>query len=315
MSEKKKIQFFISGASVILLLIHTIWPEIRLDAISVSLLIIAILPWLAPVFKSFELPGGLKVEFHDIEQATKKLESSGLVQPGREPSGTARIRSKYAFLNVVDPDSSLALSALRTEIEMRLRDIADRNAIPSERRGVASITRKLVEKNILSSDEAAAILDVLPVLNKAVHGGAVDPYVHKWAIDIGPQILDALETRIGSQNLPELISAFKQRDGGQAVELGYELSKHLVKATAAFFSAMETEPDAFRDWLKELDVSTFTMFQSQDEIEEQLYEAQYEKMKDLMTNCVETFLSNNKGHTLANQVLDRLKQITIQSIW
>ena len=35
------------------------------DPITISLLIIGIIPWLAPLIKSFELPGGLKVEFSE----------------------------------------------------------------------------------------------------------------------------------------------------------------------------------------------------------------------------------------------------------
>src|SRR4051812_15979302 len=47
--------------------IHAWWPELKLDGTTVVLLLVALLPWLQPLFKSLELPGGVKVEFQDLE--------------------------------------------------------------------------------------------------------------------------------------------------------------------------------------------------------------------------------------------------------
>ena len=49
-------------------LAHIVWPELKIDAITIALLVIATLPWLAPLVKSIELPGGWKLEFAQISK-------------------------------------------------------------------------------------------------------------------------------------------------------------------------------------------------------------------------------------------------------
>jgi hypothetical protein len=63
----KIIQLIISILALIFLLLHLIKPDITIDAISISLIVIAILPWLSSLLKSIELPGGLKIEYKELE--------------------------------------------------------------------------------------------------------------------------------------------------------------------------------------------------------------------------------------------------------
>jgi hypothetical protein len=48
--QRKIIQFSITGISIVVVIIHLKFPELKIDAISITLLIIAILPWLSPLF-------------------------------------------------------------------------------------------------------------------------------------------------------------------------------------------------------------------------------------------------------------------------
>jgi hypothetical protein len=52
----------ISAVALFVALGHIIFPSVRIDAITLVLLLIAVLPWLGFVFKSLELPGGIKVD-------------------------------------------------------------------------------------------------------------------------------------------------------------------------------------------------------------------------------------------------------------
>jgi hypothetical protein len=54
--------------------IHMIEPDLTVDSIVVSLLVIAIAPWLGLIFKSLEVPGVGKGEFRDLIQKTVKEE-------------------------------------------------------------------------------------------------------------------------------------------------------------------------------------------------------------------------------------------------
>jgi hypothetical protein len=42
-----------------------LWPTLTIDSVTVALIVIAVVPWLAPIFKSLEIPGGFKVEWQN----------------------------------------------------------------------------------------------------------------------------------------------------------------------------------------------------------------------------------------------------------
>lgn len=64
-----RLRKIVSLGALLLALTHLIWPALAIDALTITLVIIAILPWLAPLIKSLELPGGLKVELRDLVQS------------------------------------------------------------------------------------------------------------------------------------------------------------------------------------------------------------------------------------------------------
>ncbi len=57
---------------IILAIIHIFFPNLKIDSITLILSVTAILPWLTPLFKSLEFPGGYKVEFNEF----KKIEDN-----------------------------------------------------------------------------------------------------------------------------------------------------------------------------------------------------------------------------------------------
>ncbi|MGB5756312.1 MAG: hypothetical protein WBM50_05310, partial [Acidimicrobiales bacterium] len=58
----------LSGAAVALAVLHVAFPDIEIDAVTVALLAIATVPWLAPLLKTIELPGGWKFELRQFRQ-------------------------------------------------------------------------------------------------------------------------------------------------------------------------------------------------------------------------------------------------------
>jgi hypothetical protein len=66
---------FLTLGALVLVVVHLIWPHVRIDSITLVLLAVALLPWLSPLFKSIELPGGWKFEFQELKrQVTQDLE-------------------------------------------------------------------------------------------------------------------------------------------------------------------------------------------------------------------------------------------------
>src|SRR5688572_10173760 len=75
----KWMRSIVTGSAVALAIGHLIWPAAAIDAITATLLLVAIDPWLQPLFKSLELPGGVKVEFQDLERVTARADAAGLL--------------------------------------------------------------------------------------------------------------------------------------------------------------------------------------------------------------------------------------------
>ncbi|MET8851735.1 hypothetical protein [Amycolatopsis sp. NPDC004625] len=69
------------GAAVSLVAIlgavaHLVWPGLKIDAITVLLIVVALVPWLGDLLESIELPGGWKVKYRDLQQRQDALERS-----------------------------------------------------------------------------------------------------------------------------------------------------------------------------------------------------------------------------------------------
>lgn len=64
----KRLRQIISLGALLLALAHIIWPMLAIDFVALGLIIVATLPWLSPLVKSLELPGGWRVEFAEISK-------------------------------------------------------------------------------------------------------------------------------------------------------------------------------------------------------------------------------------------------------
>jgi hypothetical protein len=186
-----KLRVTISVVAVVLALGHLLRPDVTVDVPTLILLVIALLPWTAPLLKSVELPGGWKFEMRALERAGARAESAGLLtdQPPGRPS------REYSFVLVAREDPRLALAGLRIELEQQLLRLAQARGIDLERASVGTLIRALSERDLLNPDEQAVLQDMVRLLNAAVHGGPVDRRAADWAIDVGPRLLGELERR------------------------------------------------------------------------------------------------------------------------
>lgn len=180
----------ISAIASLLALGHAIFPSVRIDAVSLTLLLVAVLPWLGFIFKSVELPGGLKVEYPALERAGEEAAKAGLLSTPKK-----RIEES-AYLAIAEEDPNLALAGLRIEIERRLREIAKKRGLQGDRLGIGQLLQLLRKNNAISRQEDSVLSELIGLLNKAVHGAEVDSRAAQWAIDVGPRLLSALDERI-----------------------------------------------------------------------------------------------------------------------
>ena len=153
-----------------------------------------------------------------------------------------------------------------------------------------------------------------PLLNEAVHGAKIEESAFGWAMDFGPTLLGALEDRLGESKIPNLIMNWKRRDGEAELAIGIKLSKSFINSPEAFVSAMSEYPDEFQDWLKGMENHTFTMFNSESELEDELNLAYYEKLKQLMIDAARS-LKQSQFWELASKIEDAVNNIEIQKVW
>lgn len=152
----KKLRQVVSFGALLLALAHIIWPQLAIDAIALALVVIAILPWLAPLVKSLELPGGWKVEFQELQKVASRAESAGLLAV--EPSEK---EATLSFQSIANRDPNLALAEIHC--------LNSRRAM-----GVGQALRALAQAEVLSNEERPILADMVNMLNSAVHGAEVE---------------------------------------------------------------------------------------------------------------------------------------------
>lgn len=189
----RKLKIIISIAAVLISTAHLIWPDVKIDSITLGLIIIAILPWLAPIFKSVELPGGMKFELQDFQKIEEKAEKAGLLAHESEVKN-----NEYSFQTIAKEDPLLALAGLRIELEKRLRNYAEMNQLDVNRKGFGQIIKVLSEHELINFDERGILNDLAGTLNHVVHSDidSLDYRTVQWALDVGPRIIKTLEKRI-----------------------------------------------------------------------------------------------------------------------
>ena len=203
MTAKKRLKLIISIVATLIAVAHLIFPKVSIDIITVVLIAIAIIPWLETLFKSVELPGGVKLEFKELEKIEKEAKKIGLISTEELTPKVEndKDKPKYYFVEIAEKNQELALVSLRIEIEKRLREIAAKYSIDTQRYSVIRIIDALGNKNILTLQETTVLKDMISTLNHAAHGVEYDKRNAQWVIDNGPSIVDSLENRIANRGI------------------------------------------------------------------------------------------------------------------
>ncbi len=196
--REKGAQILVTVIFLILAVEHAFWGYLRMDAITIILIVIALIPWLREIIQSIEFPGGMKVELRKLQEVTREAEKAGLIESGGLLGKTVTNAKvpKYSFQLVANEDPKLALAGLRIEIEKRLNDIAEKHQLNIPMRGIKQILVVLANNKLLSIEERSVLDDLIGLLNSAVHAKDVDVNAALWALDVGPRILRSLDKKI-----------------------------------------------------------------------------------------------------------------------
>lgn len=201
--KSKGLRFAITVGALLVALAHLLAPSLKIDFVTVVLLVVAVLPWLAPLVKSVELPGGFKIELQDVKEAAEAVIQAPTATSAVRLGASADIKFEAEVIrrgeatvaslrNVAGTDPNLALVGFRIEVEKRLRDLAkSRDIDPS--RGLSSVFRELRSRELLPGSVVSALDDLIALGNQAAHGRTVDPEAAAWVFDKGPEVLASLD--------------------------------------------------------------------------------------------------------------------------
>jgi hypothetical protein len=87
-SDDQKLKITITITALCVALAHLIWPDLKIDSITLGLFFIALIPWLSPLFKSLKLPGGWEVQFQEVKEKVDTI-----VAKETEPESTVIVKA------------------------------------------------------------------------------------------------------------------------------------------------------------------------------------------------------------------------------
>ena len=178
------IKLSVTIVACVLAVLHIVEPQWKIDSITIGLLILACLPWLASFIASLKLPGGWEITFRDVQAASAKLEQL----PIDSLHASADAEQPTASLSLQTTDPNLALVGLRIDIERRLNAVAVANDIPPQG-SARSLLEALTRAGLIHPDTADGLRQIIRYGDEAAHGAKVDPAVADWARDWGPEIV------------------------------------------------------------------------------------------------------------------------------
>lgn len=180
--------FFIG---VVLIAVHGLWPgQFVVDWITILILFILSIPFVARFLSKAKIFGN-EFEFKEEIKETAKIVKSTVEKIQRDevagktkplPFETFRIDSAKELL---DSDPVLALAALRIEIERKLRISSSILNIPEkDNLSLSYIIRNLTQINYITKEQVDALLKIINMCNKAIHGAPILKDEAKEIIDL-----------------------------------------------------------------------------------------------------------------------------------
>ena len=211
MNNKNEIfKFIFSGVFIIIavLMIFFDWFRNRIDSTIIILLIIGFIPWLVNYKRDYELKNKNLDEKKDkideeIEKISKnaikeeKIISSNTIIDKNQPIGSEKnpllIESMELIARTSNPVEKMVL--IRYEIEKEIKILCRVNNIQTYQQSIRKMIEELKKNKIIDNVVANLLLDIWPVLNKAVHSEIknIDANDIDWVIEKGSALVMHLE--------------------------------------------------------------------------------------------------------------------------
>ncbi|MFG1807422.1 hypothetical protein [Streptomyces sp. NPDC049040] len=169
---------------------HVVWPHLKIDLISVGLLVVGVLPWLDGLFKSIQTPFG-GVEYRDMERRLDEL--TGETQSARRIAETGEAR-ELARQDARFAGSAESLAELAAEYDRTRADMS-----PGDARTNAMTT--LVGR-MISAVESGEEADVRDFLGSGRRGLRLVAYVSLYVRPDTAMLIPLVDSLIDLEDKP-----------------------------------------------------------------------------------------------------------------
>jgi hypothetical protein len=177
-------------AAVALAVVHVAWPRLRVDTITIVLLLVAVVPWLHKVFKSVSTPF-LNFEFRELERRLDAVD--GKVESSRQLVGANEARD-LARREQHSPDPDTILADLAQEYNNTRISMPPGSARSDMMTGVVG--------RMLAAVEAGAVVDIERNLRSTNGGERLAGYAAVYARPEASMASAVVDSIIQVENTP-----------------------------------------------------------------------------------------------------------------
>lgn len=170
------------------------WDKLQVDTIALALLgLILIVPLMDFVRKIRIGEFEAEIAPREVARARAKVSSDLATGPRQQGWGTERYSS---VIELARQDPQLGLAKLRIDLEQSLRALHSFGDHGGQRRrsaGLGRLAEDLARRGQISPQLAAALRDVIPLVNRAIHGEYVRTQDAGELAVLGTQLLEELK--------------------------------------------------------------------------------------------------------------------------
>jgi hypothetical protein len=247
------LKVIVTVGALALAALHVRFPNLPIDAITLALIAVAVLPWLQAIFKTIKFPGGFEVTLQELKQGVKN--ATGVAQSAEQKADLA-----VSTLNASQPNPSLLIadsSAIDRLLELarvyenirnRQTSSAPRTeamtAIVRDMISLAPSLRNLDPSAMLRAPEcgqrlaAYALLYAKPdpkYLSELVFSVTIyedKPFGQYWGLQAIGRTLDSIDRISIADSVVRDLSSYAERVSSGS-DRGYEVRKILDRLTRA----------------------------------------------------------------------------------
>jgi len=179
--------------ALVAITLRVLFPYLKIDAITLGMLLVAIIPWLSALIESAKFPGGWEIKFRDLQEAAQQVTSDSIA------TDTESEATEHAEVFQPQNDPNLALVGLRIEIERRVKELAIRHEIQKSH-SLKRMLNQLQQLEVLDHRAIGGLDEIIMAGNRAAHGAYVEPSVATWAMEYGPDVIAVLDKHINEES-------------------------------------------------------------------------------------------------------------------